>query len=99
MKGKKQALMTAKIRYVPQGMWEVMMGVIMTMRKLKSQLEQVETALALARVFIGETSAGTLHRRRRLGQRPSNLDPGGAPRRRPARGDHASSGPVGRRTA
>jgi len=35
-----------------------MMGVIMTIRKLKSQLEQVEKALALARVFMGFISAG-----------------------------------------
>lgn len=30
----------------------------MTMRKLKSQFEQVENALALARVLTGEISAG-----------------------------------------
>ncbi len=58
MTGRKQALTTAKKRYVPQPMLPIMMGVIMTIRKLKSQLLQVESALALARVLIGLISAG-----------------------------------------
>ena len=58
MMGMKQALTTAKNRYVPHEMDEIMTGVTMTIRKLKSQLEQVETALALARVRRGLISAG-----------------------------------------
>ena len=61
MTGKKAALMTAKTRYVAQPMLLSMTGVIMTTRKLKSQFEHVETALALARVLIGLISAGYSH--------------------------------------
>lgn len=39
-------------------MLAIMMGVTMTMRKLNSQFVHVDTALALARVLMGFTSAG-----------------------------------------
>lgn len=39
-------------------MFVIMMGVIITIKKLKSQLVHVETALALARVLMGLISAG-----------------------------------------
>lgn len=39
-------------------MLAIIIGVIMTIRKLKSQLVQVDTALALPRVLMGFTSAG-----------------------------------------
>lgn len=43
---------------MPQWMWSMRMGVIITIRKLKSQLLQVERALAFARVLRGLISAG-----------------------------------------
>jgi hypothetical protein len=58
MTGKKQAFIAAKNRYVPHLMLEIMIGVTITIKKLKSQFEQVESALALARVLIGLISAG-----------------------------------------
>ncbi len=58
MIGMKHALKIAKKRYVPQEILAIMTGVTMTIRKLNSQFEQVDTALARARVRSGLISAG-----------------------------------------
>ncbi len=54
----KKAFQHAKKRYVPHPIESTMTGVIITTVKLKSQLLQVETALAFARVRTGDSSAG-----------------------------------------
>ena len=55
--------MAANSRYVPQEIFSIRIGTIMTTAKLKSQLVQVDTALALARVLMGLISAGYSHGR------------------------------------